>query len=474
MGVSTKEEWDRASKNRERANQIRALRPWASSEAELASAMNDVGRPVVSRNRSILQWGPVPWTSNKAAVIINQGGYVALMTNYPHGTEESRRHTNKTVTYKMDDFPNTWSVSRDVCHRFVVKHNGDYVKSNGSGATKTSQQLKQGGRNGDEGFLGVHIVVGLDPDDGLERMHELARYVIHNVISCSLIVVCEVDVAGPIVVRSKRSGPNRSLPVREGPQIYKDFLDILDPRCPVVLVVLENQMECRLACIRVSVLGIELHLSIRNIEVKVAIVMAFLSHSNVSGIRLARIDKPRDFHINITEIAVAGGRVDVHQDRRIVKEREWDTWKHRSMRWMGSSSKWGGKVYRRRKWDRASKNRERANQIRALRALGMSSEAELASAMNDVGRPVVSRNRSSLQVAQFTWTSNKAAVIINQGGYVALMTNYPHGTEESRRHTNKTVTYKMDNKFFKKLGCATEWKYTSSGDIGDIKSGALY
>ncbi|KAH7543672.1 hypothetical protein FEM48_Zijuj02G0210100 [Ziziphus jujuba var. spinosa] len=82
----------------------------------------------------------------------------------------------------------------------------------------------------------------------------------------------------------------------------------------------------------------------------------------------------------------------------------------------GSSSKWGGKVYRRRKWDRASKNRERANQIRALRALGMSSEAELASAMNHVGRPVVSRNRPSLQVAQFTWTSNKAAVIINQGG----------------------------------------------------------
>ncbi|KAH7543674.1 hypothetical protein FEM48_Zijuj02G0210300 [Ziziphus jujuba var. spinosa] len=157
-----------------------------SSEAELASAMNDVGRPVVSRNRPSLQVAQFTWTSNKAAVIINQGGYVALMTNYPHRTEESRRHTNKTVTYKMDvrlfvqypaaflscqfvlkcywwviydrypngqlptastifdtffqDFPNTWSISRDVCHRFVVKHKWvTTVKSNGSGATKTNQ-----------------------------------------------------------------------------------------------------------------------------------------------------------------------------------------------------------------------------------------------------------------------------------------------------------------------------------------------
>jgi hypothetical protein len=30
------------------------------------------------------------------------------------------------------------------------------------------------------------------------------------------------------------------------------------------------------------------------------------------------------------------------------------------------------------------------------------------------------------------------------------------------------------NKFIKRLGCATEWKNNSTGDVGDIKEGALY
>lgn len=118
-------------------------------------------------------------------MVINQGGSVSLLTNYPHETEEFRRHTNKTITYKCDlrllvqypatflkmsfvmkcywwivydrfpsgqlptasqifdtffmDYPNTWTVSRDVCHRFVVKHKwSTTVKSNGGGANSRS------------------------------------------------------------------------------------------------------------------------------------------------------------------------------------------------------------------------------------------------------------------------------------------------------------------------------------------------
>ncbi|AFD63072.1 coat protein [Tobacco yellow dwarf virus-A] len=136
------------------------------SQRELEQLVNQPGRPVSNR-RPALQVAEYLWTTNKAGVTFSPGGSTFLITNYPQGANENCRHTNRTITYKMavktwvaldgsmvsrvakfpiyfwlvydknpgdsnpspsaifdslyQDQPGTWTVTRNVCHRFVVK-----------------------------------------------------------------------------------------------------------------------------------------------------------------------------------------------------------------------------------------------------------------------------------------------------------------------------------------------------------------
>lgn len=161
----------RAQKNRENALARRRMlsATGTSSMKELYDvAFNQPG--VSPRVRPSLQVASFLWTNNKAPQEINPGGSTFLFTSYPFGSADFQRHTNETLTYKMsmmtqfavkanyygtcanfgaywwlvydksptgqtptpaaifdttyDTLPVTWTVSRDVCHRFVVKKKG--------------------------------------------------------------------------------------------------------------------------------------------------------------------------------------------------------------------------------------------------------------------------------------------------------------------------------------------------------------
>nr|QRG29219.1 putative CP [Tripterygium mastrevirus A] len=159
---------ERAEANRQRAIKRRkALEELGvSSWAEAARLMDAPGRSVNVRRPS-LQVANFTWSNNKSAQRVNGGGGVYLFSAYPFGSSDYMRHTNETLTYKMsmlvemkvpdeyynfvmktevcgwivydkspskdmptpgsifdtlyDRWPITWTVSRDVCHRFVVK-----------------------------------------------------------------------------------------------------------------------------------------------------------------------------------------------------------------------------------------------------------------------------------------------------------------------------------------------------------------
>ena len=137
-------------------------------------------RPPVSSRRESLQVATFTWTTNGSGVKFSPGGAVFLINSFPQGANDNCRHTNKTVAYKFmcknsvyldsahwpkvfrapftfwlvydknpgsslpgtsdifdgaatfKDNPWTWSVSRAVCHRFVVKKTWTcVVESNG-------------------------------------------------------------------------------------------------------------------------------------------------------------------------------------------------------------------------------------------------------------------------------------------------------------------------------------------------------
>ncbi|AGT45471.1 capsid protein [Chickpea chlorosis virus] len=137
-----------------------------NSQRELEQLVNQPGRPI-RNGRPSLQVAEFLWTTNKAGVTFSPGGGMFLMNTYPQGANENCRHTNRTITYKMaikcwvcldgsmvnrvarfpvffwlvydknpgdalpgasaifdsfyQDQPGTWTVTRNVCHRFVVK-----------------------------------------------------------------------------------------------------------------------------------------------------------------------------------------------------------------------------------------------------------------------------------------------------------------------------------------------------------------
>ncbi|AFD63017.1 coat protein [Chickpea chlorosis virus-E] len=153
------------------------------SQRELEQLVNQPGRPVPNRRPS-LQVAEYLWTTNKAGVTFSPGGGTYLFTNYPQGANENCRHTNRTITYKMaikcwvaldgsmvarvakfpvhfwlvydknpgdtnplpsaifdslyQDQPGTWTVTRNVCHRFVVKKSWSVMlESNGIDPSKS-------------------------------------------------------------------------------------------------------------------------------------------------------------------------------------------------------------------------------------------------------------------------------------------------------------------------------------------------
>ncbi|AST11808.1 capsid protein [maize striate mosaic virus] len=124
-------------------------------------------------------------SQGSAVVEVKKGGNCLMVTSYSRGSDESQRHTNETMTYKMSldhvmvlraelckysfkathcgwvvydakptgnqvtcktifgypdglvDYPTTWKVARDVAHRFVVKKRWTYrMESNGSNSSK--------------------------------------------------------------------------------------------------------------------------------------------------------------------------------------------------------------------------------------------------------------------------------------------------------------------------------------------------
>ncbi|AFN80718.1 capsid protein [Sporobolus striate mosaic virus 2] len=70
--------------------------------------------------------------------------------------------------------------------------------------------------------------------------------------------------------------------------------------------------------------------------------------------------------------------------------------------------------------------------------------------------------RPPLQFIQYTWTSNGSPITVGPNGYVALLTSFPRGSDEDKRHTGETVTYKVgldlfcvrDTNRYKEIGSA--------------------
>lgn len=160
----------RSQRNRENALARRRMlsATGVSNMRELSDLMTQTGS--VPRVRPSLQVAPFLWTNNKAPQQVRSGGGVYLFSSYTFGSADYQRHTNETMTYKMsmmaqfgvdsnyygtcakysvyywliydtaptgqmptcasifdttyDTLPVTWTVSRDVCHRFVVKKKG--------------------------------------------------------------------------------------------------------------------------------------------------------------------------------------------------------------------------------------------------------------------------------------------------------------------------------------------------------------
>lgn len=183
----------RSQKNRDNALAKRRMLSavGATNMAQLADWMSQSGTS--PRVRPSLQVAPFLWTNNKAAQQIGSGGGVFLFTSYTFGSGDFQRHTNETMTYKMsmmmqmaldpkyfttvakynvyfwlvydtspggnmptpssifdttyDTLPVTWTVSRDVCHRFVVKKKWKVTLST-NGLDPTKQTAELGVRDG--------------------------------------------------------------------------------------------------------------------------------------------------------------------------------------------------------------------------------------------------------------------------------------------------------------------------------------
>ncbi|AFD63064.1 coat protein [Chickpea yellows virus] len=155
----------------------------ASNQKQGANNRRTAPPPVPRRDS--LQVATFSWTSTGAGIKFSPGGSVYLINTYPQGANDNCRHTNSTLTYKLmtkntvfldanfwpyvckipvvfwlvydkspgasvpntgDIFdgtsifknnPSVWTVSRAVCHRFVVKKTWTVIlEANGVDPTK--------------------------------------------------------------------------------------------------------------------------------------------------------------------------------------------------------------------------------------------------------------------------------------------------------------------------------------------------
>ena len=76
-----------------------------------------------------------------------------------------------------------------------------------------------------------------------------------------------------------------------------------------------------------------------------------------------------------------------------------------------------------------------------------------------------------------TWMVNRDVChrfVVKKMWHNKLTTNGIDPTKDCTQSAYPANFYIPVKKFFSKLACKTEWKSTAGGDIGDIKSGALY
>ncbi|AIW42775.1 capsid protein [Chickpea yellow dwarf virus] len=160
------------------------------NQKELEELVNAPACPVTPR--PALQVAEYFWTTDKNGMIFRSGGGTAHFTMYPQGSNENCRHSNQTNTYKMaikcwvaldptfykkvacvpvhfwlvydkdpgntlpgcstifdtlyQDYPGTWTVSRNVSRRFVVKKHWHIIlASNGTNPTQDQDPAKYAG-----------------------------------------------------------------------------------------------------------------------------------------------------------------------------------------------------------------------------------------------------------------------------------------------------------------------------------------
>ncbi|AFV91329.1 capsid protein [Dragonfly-associated mastrevirus] len=174
----------RPSEGRYKGNVYKRVKPGTSGG-------NTSGGSVVARRRrsgwrpSPLQFIQYTWTTGGSPITVGAGGYVALLTSYPRGSDEDKRHTGETLTYKVGldlvfnynskmatgriarthfcvwlvydsqpsgtlpaahgifdlidsftDYPATWKINRDMGHRFVIKRRWvNWLEADGSIST---------------------------------------------------------------------------------------------------------------------------------------------------------------------------------------------------------------------------------------------------------------------------------------------------------------------------------------------------
>ena len=94
---------------------------------------------------------------------------------------------------------------------------------------------------------------------------------------------------------------------------------------------------------------------------------------------------------------------------------------------------------------RAEINKKRAIALRkraALKSVGASSWKEVEKWVS-VNGGSKSRLRPSLQVCPYTWATNQEPIKVGAAGGVYLFSSYTYGNGDYQRHTNETMTYKM-------------------------------
>ncbi|KAI3452417.1 hypothetical protein Pfo_009082 [Paulownia fortunei] len=99
-----------------------------------------------------------------------------------------------------------------------------------------------------------------------------------------------------------------------------------------------------------------------------------------------------------------------------------------------------GQVYKRKR----KRGKEDALK-KAMKAMGVGSPSKLLNLASDPDRSVRPRRGlyPSLGVCTYTWTANGQPMTVGEGGSVFLFTLYSFGNADYQRHSNETLTYKM-------------------------------